>query len=82
MKYTKDLIRAFVSTFGCCLDMVSARDSLAQAPPPEIVGLLKDWLDELEEEVMLCVNKGATTPKQLAPPLSLSLLVLTFFLPS
>ena len=62
------------------VNRVAASRQLQAVSNPEIVGLFEDWLDELEEEVMICVNKGVTTPKQLAPQLSLSLAGADFLL--
>jgi len=55
------------------MNHVTASRQLQAVSNPEIVELFEDWLDELEEEVMVCVRNGATTSKQLAPQLSLSL---------
>jgi len=55
------------------VNRVAASRQLQAVSNPEIIGLFEDWLDELEEEVLACVRKGAATPKQLAPQLSLSL---------
>ena len=54
------------------VNRVAASRQLQAISHPEITGLFEDWLDELEDEVLSCVNKGATTPEQLAPQLSLS----------
>ncbi len=62
------------------VNRVAASRQLQAVSNPEIVGLFEDWLDELEEEVMTCVRKGAITPKQLAPQLSLSLAGADFLL--
>jgi hypothetical protein len=62
------------------VNRVAASRQLQAVSNPEIVGLFEDWLDELEEEVMICVRKGSTTPVQLAPQLSLSLAGADFLL--
>jgi hypothetical protein len=55
------------------VNRVAASRQLQAVSNPEIIGLFEDWLDELEDEVLACVRKGAATPQQLAPQLSLSL---------
>jgi len=54
------------------VNRVAASRQLKAVSNPEIVGLFEDWLDELEEEVRICVRSGAVTPEALAPQLSLS----------
>ena len=62
------------------VNRVASSRQLQAVSNPEIINLFEDWLDELEEEVMDSVRKGAITPEQLAPQLSLSLVGADFFL--
>lgn len=62
------------------VNRVAASRQLQAVSNPEIIGLFEDWLDELESEVMVSVQEGATTPQQLAAQLSLSLAGADFLL--
>jgi hypothetical protein len=62
------------------VNRVAASRQLKAVSNPELIPLFEDWLDELEGEVLECVRNGATTPKQLAPQLSLSLAGADFLL--
>ncbi len=62
------------------VNRVASSRQLQAISNPEIIGLFEDWFDELEAEVLESVQKGANTPQELAPQLSISLVGADFLL--
>jgi hypothetical protein len=54
------------------VDKVAQSKQLMAVAHPEVLGLFEDWLEELEEEVVLLAAKGPLTPESLSDRTGLS----------